>query len=92
MATVHVPALLRHLTGGAEQLHLPLQPSERITVRALLERLDADHPGLLDGLLYRDDLLPGIAVFVNDDQSFMGLLGKVEDDSDIRFLPPIVGG
>jgi len=92
VATVHVPALLRHLTGGAESLHLTLPAGERITLRALLERLSADHPGLMDGLLYQGDLMPGIAVIVDNDQSLMGLLTKVEDSSEIRFVPPIVGG
>ena len=92
MATVHVPALLRHLSGGAESLHISLPPGERITVRALLERLSGDYPGLLDGLLYQDDLMPGIIVIVDNDHALMGLLAKIEDSSEVRFLPPIVGG
>ena len=92
MATVYVPALLRPVTDGAERLELPLAPGERITVRALLERLDARHPGLLDALLYEDDLLPGIAVFIDDDQALLRLQARVEADSEVRFLPPVVGG
>ncbi len=65
---------------------------ERITVRQLLERLDARYPGLLDALLYEEDLLPGIAVFIDNDQALMGLQAKVEAGSEVRFLHPIRGG
>lgn len=92
MVTVHIPALLRELTGGADQVQLALAAEERITVRQLLERLDGRHPGLLQGLLYRDDLMPGIAVFIDNDQAHMGLLARLGPESDVRFLPPVVGG
>lgn len=92
MVTVHIPALLRELTGGAEQVHLELPADTQITVRQLLERLDAQHRGLLEALLYRGDLMPGIAVFIDNDQAHMGLAAKLGPESDVRFLPPVVGG
>jgi molybdopterin converting factor small subunit len=92
MATVHIPALLRDLAGGAEQLQVPLAAGQQITIRQLLERLDAQHAGLLEALLYEGDLMPGIAVFIDNDQALLGLQAKVRPDSDVRFLPPVVGG
>jgi molybdopterin converting factor small subunit len=92
MATVHVPALLRHLAGGAEALAVDIPAGRQVTVRQLLERLDATHAGLLEALLYEGDLLPSVAVFIDDEQALMGLQAKVGPDSDVRFLPPIVGG
>lgn len=92
MATVHIPALLRDLTGGAEQVSVEIPPGEKITVRQLLERLSADHEGLLDALLYDDDLMPGIAVLIDSDHALMGLQAKVEAGSEVHFLPAVVGG
>lgn len=92
MTRVHIPSLLRDKVGGAESVEAEVVPGERITVRQLLERLDANHPGLLEALLYEDDLLPGIVVFIDNDQALMGLQAKVESGSEVRFLPPIVGG
>jgi molybdopterin converting factor small subunit len=92
MVTVHIPALLRDLTAGAASVQVAVPAGERITIRQLLERLDALHPGLLDALLYRDDLLPGIAVFIDSDQALMRLQAKVGADSEVHFLPPVVGG
>lgn len=92
MATVHIPALLRDLTGGAEQVHVDIPPDQKLSVRQVLERMDAQHPGVLEALLYQDDLMPGIAVFVDNDQALLGLQAKVNPDSDVQFLPPVVGG
>ena len=85
MVTVHIPALLRQFTGGAAQVRVSLPAGPPVTVRVLLERLDAQHPGLLEALLYRDDLLPGIAVFIDSDHALMGLAAKVGDDGGNGF-------
>lgn len=92
MTTLIVPALLRDRTGGAQQVQVRLSPGERITIHRVLERLEADHPGLLEGLLYRGDLMPGFAVFVNDEQASLGLQAKVEDSDTINIVPAVVGG
>lgn len=92
MATVHVPALLRELTGGAARIEVALPPDQRITVRELLARLDAQHPGFAEALLYEGDLMPGIAVFIDNDQAPMGLLAKVDAASVVHFVPPVAGG
>ena len=89
---VHIPSLLRDKVGGAETVEAEVPPGGRITVRQLLERLDTRYPGLLEALTYQDDLLPGIAIFIDNDQALMGLQAQVEAGSDVRFLPPIVGG
>lgn len=92
MATVHIPALLREMAGGAERVEVEIPAGETLTVRQVLERLDNDHRGLLEALLYGDELLPGIAVFIDDHQALMGLRAKVGAENEVRFLPPIVGG
>lgn len=92
MAKVVIPALLRHLSGGAEELYIDIPAGERQSVRQVMERLSEAHPGLLDGMLHHGDLMPSIAVFVDNEQAMMGLQTKVSDESEIRFLPPVVGG
>jgi molybdopterin converting factor small subunit len=92
MATVHVPSLLRDLTQGAELVEVALPDGALITVGDLLFRIDAQHPGFSERLLYFGDLMPGIAVFVDGQQGFMKLQEKVGAKSHVHFLPPIVGG
>ena len=69
MATVFIPALMQHLTGGADQVEVDVPAGERITVRQLLEAAGRQHPGLLDALLHEDDLVPYLAVFIDNDQA-----------------------
>ena len=92
MATVYIPALMQHLTGGADQVEVAVPAGERITVRQLLEAAGRQHAGLLDALLYEDDLVPHLAIFIDNDQALMGLRAKLNHDSEVRLLPPIVGG
>ena len=92
MATVHIPSLLRDLTGNADQVDVPLPAGTQITVAELLAQLDGRYPGLSTRLLYFGDLMPGIAVFVDGQQGFMKLEEKLGAASHVHFLPPIVGG
>lgn len=92
MPTVHVPALLRDLTHGAEVVQVPTTGGVELTVDDLLRRLDAEYPGFRERLLYQDDLMPGIAVFIDGQQGHMKLQEKVGPVSHVHFLPPIVGG
>ncbi len=92
MARVHVPALVQDLTGQTAVVEVEMQPGQVLTVRQVLERLDARFPGFAARLLYGDELMPGIAVFVDGQQGFMKLQEKVSATSEVHFLPPIVGG
>ncbi len=92
MAALFIPALMKHLTGGAERVDVPLAAGERISVRELLERADARHHGLLEALIHEDELVPHLAVFIDNDQALMGLRAKLGPEAEVRLLPPIVGG
>jgi len=67
-------------------------------VRAVVDALDAQHPGTKARLCRRtqgvrgDVLAPTLTVVVNGRISRLGLLQPVEDDDEIRFLPAIEGG
>ena len=92
MARIHVPALIQDLTGKASMVEVEMQPGEVLTVRQVVERLDARYPGFAARIMYHDDLMPGVAVFVDGQQGFMKLQEKVHAASEVHFLPPIVGG
>ena len=91
MAVIRIPALMRELTGGREELEVAL-PESGGTVREVLSRLDAQYPGLAERLIWEGELMPGIAVFVDGEQSLLGLRQKVTDRNQLDFIPPAVGG
>jgi sulfur-carrier protein len=91
MARIHIPALVQDLTHQAT-VEVEIPAGELRTVGQVLGQLDARFPGLQERLLYQGDLMPGIAVFVDNEQGFMKLQEKVRPTSEVHFLPPIVGG
>jgi molybdopterin converting factor small subunit len=86
MAVVWVPALMRPLAGGAEQVR-----ASGATLRAVIDDLEQQYPGfrerLLDGAAIRQD----IALAIGDAQ-VTDLNASVSDDSEIHILPAIAGG
>ena len=94
MTTVHIPSLVRDLTGGAEQVDVDLAPDEKLAVREVLVRLEERFPGLAGRLLDQEsgELVPGLAVFIDGEPAGMGLLAKVGRQDSLFFLAPIVGG
>lgn len=87
MAIVHIPAQLRPLTSGAEQIEV-----SGANLRQVIAALDAAHPGLAARLQKDDGLAPGLAVSIDGVFSNRGLAAKVEPASEIHFLPAIGGG
>lgn len=87
MAVVFIPALLRDLTGGAEQVE---QQGE--TLRQVIDGLEARFPGIRERLFEGERLRPGIAVFVDGELSHRKLRHKLEPGSEVHFLPAISGG
>jgi len=92
MAVLHIPSLLQDLTGNVGEVEVPVPARERVSVRELLDELERRFPGIAERLLHEGDLMPGIAVFVDGEQSRLGLREKVAAQSEIHFLPPVVGG
>lgn len=87
MPTVFIPPLLKPLTGDIERVEADAQ-----TVRELIDELDRQFPGLRDRLCDDGDLKPGLTVAVDGNVSPLGLLQRVQPDSEIHFLPAIGGG
>ena len=87
MATVHLPAPLRGLAGGAASVSV-----SGGTVGEVIEQLDQVHPGLRERLVQGDRLRPGLAVFVDDQLPLGGLRAKVGPASVVYFAPAVAGG
>jgi len=63
-------------------------------VRQIINNLELLYPGT-KARLYdpeEDELLPGVAAIVDGDVTQLGLLEKVNEDSEVHFLPAIGGG
>jgi MoaD family protein len=87
---VKIPTILRTYTDGAKSV-----TAAGDTLSALLDNLDADHPGL-KGRLITDDggLHRFVNVYVNDeDVRFTGSLDTALKDGDsVTILPAVAGG
>jgi molybdopterin converting factor small subunit len=87
---VIIPTPLRKFTGGAEMVEL-----EAATVKEVLERLDARHPGIRASVC--DDtgtLKRFINIYIDgEDVRFLDNLStRVKDGSEIAIVPAISGG
>jgi len=87
MAIVHIPPLMRDLTGGRDKVSVPGK-----TVAQVIEALDAVYPGTKARVCDSDHLAPGVAVSVDGVVARLGLHAPVKPDSILRFLPVIEGG
>ncbi len=90
MSTVRIPPVLRTATGGQKQIEVAGG-----TVREVLDRLVAAHPGLAPQLLTSDgDLNRFVNVFLNevDIRHLEGLDTPVAERDTIVLLPAMAGG
>jgi molybdopterin synthase sulfur carrier subunit len=87
MATVVIPALLRKLTGGREQV-----TASGRTLRQLIDDLDRQYPGLRELLTEGDHLKLTLAVSIDGEIATRGMLEAVGEQSQVYFIPAISGG
>jgi molybdopterin converting factor small subunit len=87
MATIWIPALLRDLTDGQEQV-----TTSAGSVREAVDLLDAQYPGIKARLCNGDQLRAGITVVVDGEVSHLRLRHRLNEDSELHFLPAISGG
>ncbi len=88
--TVRIPTPLRGLTGGADTVH-----ASGATVGALIEALDAQHPGLRERVLDESGALRRfVNVYVNgEDVRFLqGLESSLPAGADVSIVPAVAGG
>jgi sulfur-carrier protein len=90
MATVFVPTPLRRLTGGQSKVEV-----EATTINELVQKLEAQYPGVRERLLDNDgEIKRFINVFV-DGEEIRGLQGgdtPLNDRAEVSIIPAMAGG
>ena len=86
---VRIPTILRQYTGGEKAVD-----ASGHSLSALIDDLEANHPGLKDRLIENGDLRRFVNVYVNDeDVRFLGgLEAPVSDGDQVVVLPAVAGG
>ena len=87
MAKIFIPTMLQSLTAGVKQVDLDAR-----NVRQIIERLDELYPGMKDRLVEDGEIRPNLAIAIDGDVAIMGMLEKVEENSEVHFVPAIGGG
>jgi len=86
---VRIPTILRTYTGGEKAVE-----GNGATLSALIDDLEANHPGIKERLIEDGDLRRFVNVYVNDeDVRFTGGLGtELSDGDQVVVLPAVAGG
>ena len=85
---VRIPTILRTYTDGAKAV-----TGSGATLAALIDDLEANHPGIKDRLIEGADLRRFVNVYVNDeDVRFSGGLEAPTADGDVVVVLPAVAG
>lgn len=87
MPLVYIPPQLRALAGGHDIVDV-----HGLTVREVIDQLDAKYPGMKARLCQGDALQPGLAVAIGTSVSASGLWQKVGPHDEVHFLPAVGGG
>ncbi|WP_330232696.1 MoaD/ThiS family protein [Nocardia sp. NBC_00508] len=87
--TVSIPTIMRGLTGGEKRVR-----AEGATLAAVIDDLEANHPGLAERLLSGGKLNRYVNIYVDDeDVRFAGgLEAEVPQDASVTILPAVAGG
>jgi molybdopterin converting factor small subunit len=89
--TVRIPTILRTLTGGQAEVSV----DGAATLGAVIEGLEANHPGLRTRVLDDDGKLRRfVNVYVNDDdvRFASGLETPTPDGASVSIIPAVAGG
>ena len=86
---VRIPTILRTFTSGAKAVQ-----GDGSTLLAVIDDVDARHPGLKDRLVEADNLRRFVNVYVgNDDVRFLQNLDTpTPDGTQISVIPAVAGG
>ena len=87
MAAVYIPSLMQKLTDGKAKVEI-----SGSTVRQIVENLEIDYPGMKDRLVDENRIKGNISVAIDGEITTIGMLGKVDENSEVHFLPAIGGG
>ena len=86
---VKIPTILRTYTAGEKAV-----TADGASLSALIDDLEANHPGIKDRLIDNGDLRRFVNVYVNDeDVRFIGGLdAELKDGDQVVVLPAVAGG
>ncbi|GAA4092286.1 MoaD family protein [Nocardioides kongjuensis] len=86
---VRIPTILRTYTGGEKAVN-----ADGATLSALIDSLEANHPGIKDRLIEGADLRRFVNIYINDeDVRFIGSLeAELSDGDQVVILPAVAGG
>ncbi|MGI8522489.1 MAG: MoaD/ThiS family protein [Nocardioides sp.] len=86
---VRIPTILRTYTGGEKAVD-----AAGASLRALIDDLESNHPGIKDRLLDGTDLRRFVNVYINDeDVRFLGgLEAPLSEGDQVVVLPAVAGG
>lgn len=87
MPVVWIPALLLPLSEGRQKVNVPGE-----TIRQVIDNLELEYPGISERLLDSGRLRPNISVVVDGFISQEKLRHKLEENSEVQFIPAISGG
>jgi|TARA_B110000438_G_scaffold193818_1_gene185400 molybdopterin converting factor small subunit len=87
MIKVFLPYKIRNV------LDVPVEiEADGVNLRDLIEALDFKYPGIKDNLVEDDKLRPGMSAVIDGKTTRLGLIHKLDEVSEIHFLPAIAGG
>ena len=75
------------MTGGRQRVQVAGS-----TIRQVVNNLEMEYPGVKAYLCAEDGIMPGIAVIVDGEDTSLGMLQPVREDSEVHFLQAISGG
>ena len=86
---VRIPTILRTYTGGEKAVS-----GDGGSLNALIDDLEASHPGIKGRLIEDGDLRRFVNVYINDeDVRFIGgLEAELSDGDQVVVLPAVAGG
>ena len=87
MPRVFIPTMLQPLTEGVKDVEFPAS-----NVRQVIQGLEERFPGIDQWLTEEGRIKPNLAVAIDGETSSMGLLARVNPDSEVHFIPAISGG
>ena len=87
MARVFIPTMLQSLTSGVKDLWIDARNIEEVV--GILEK---QFPGMSDRLLVEGNLVSTVVVSVDGQVSRLGLMERVQDESEVHFVPNMGGG
>jgi len=84
---VHIPAMLRELTGGRSMVE-----AAGSTVAEVVDDLERQWPGIRERLADGGRLRPNLSVAIDGEVSPLGLREAVGPASEVHFVAAIKGG